>query len=128
MRALWPLLAALLAAAPAWAEPVSRSPRETGLVVLRDIAIRERKVAFRVDSGGCTDAASFRTDVTREQGSSAAVPNYRLAIRRTRIDDCKAMLWDGVLIELDLEKDLGLKGSYTISVENPVLAQGGSAP
>ena len=46
---------------------------------------------------------------------------HRLTIVRVRIDVCKSVLWDGVVIELDLEQDLGLTGTYTVSVTNPVL-------
>ncbi len=41
----------------------------------------------------------------------------------------KAVIFDldGVLIEMDLEKDLGLKGKYTVSVENPVFPRSSGA-
>jgi hypothetical protein len=101
---------------------VSRSPRELGTAVLRDLSIGEGKIRFRVDSNGCTDAGSFEVRVTREEGITAEAPHYRLTIERVRIDECKAMLWEGVVIELDLEEDLGLTGTYTISVTNPVMS------
>lgn len=105
------------------------APRETfvegqralGPIVVTELAIRDGKLVFRADSGGCTEAASFEVDVVKEEGVLASVPHYRLTIRRVRVDDCKALLLDGVLIELDLEKDIGLSGRYTVSVENPVL-------
>ena len=117
------LLALLLVALPASAQPqrFAEGQRELGPVVVRELAVRDGKLAFRVDSGGCTDAASFVVDVVKEPGISAAVPHYRLTIRRVRADDCKAMLFEGVLIELDLAKDLGLAGRFTVSIENPVL-------
>jgi hypothetical protein len=34
-------------------------------------------------------------------------------------------VWDGILIEIDLEKELGLTGTYTVSVENPVFPKFG---
>ncbi len=118
------LLALLLAALPASAQPERyvEGQRELGPVIVRELAVRDGKLLFRVDSGGCTDAASFTVDVVKDQGISAAVPHYRLSIRRVRADDCKAFLLEGVLIELDLAKDLGLAGRFTVSVENPVLA------
>ena len=96
--------------------------RELGPIVVRELAIRDGKIVFRVDSGGCTDAASFAVDVVKEPGISAATPHYRLTIRRVRADDCKALLLEGVLVELDLAQDLGLAGRFTVAVENPVLA------
>jgi hypothetical protein len=117
------LLALLLAALPAAAQPQRyvEGQRELGPIVVRELAIRDGKLFFRVDSGGCTDAASFAVDAVKEPGISAAVPHYRLTIRRVRADDCKALLLEGVEIELDLAKDLGLTGRFTVSVENPVL-------
>ena len=70
---------------------------------------------------------SFTVDIVKEAGIAAKIPHYRLTIRRIRIDECKAFLVDGVLIELDLEKDLGLEGAYTISVVNPVYRRPGGA-
>ena len=101
--------------------------RALGPIVVTELAIREGKLVFRTDSGGCTDAGSFTVDIAKEEGIAAKAPHYRLTIRRVRADDCKAFLVDGVLIELDLEKDLGLKGIYTISVENPVYRKPGGA-
>ncbi len=115
MRVIVALAAALLAAVP-----VLPQARTLGPVAVSELAIREGKISFRVDSNGCTDAGSFKVDTVREQGTSQRAPHYRLTIRRVRVDDCKALLWDGVLIDLDLEKDLGFAGNYTLSVENPI--------
>ena len=116
------LLAFVLFALPvsAQSQQFVQGQRELGPVVVRELAVRDGKLVFRVDSGGCTAAASFVVDIAKEPGSSAAVPHYRLTIRRVRADDCKALLLDGVLIELDLAKDLGLAGRFSVSVENPV--------
>ena len=124
------LVSLLIAGLPAGAQSaqISRSPREPGEALLRELAIRDGKLTFRVDSNGCTDAASFKVRVAKEEGVTAKAAHYRLTIERVRIDECKAMLWDGVVIELDLERDLGLKGTYTVSVTNPVAPAGGSGP
>ena len=112
----------LLVALPVAAQPQRfvEGQRELGPVVVRELVVRDGKLVFRVDSGGCTDAASFAVDVAKQPGNSVAVPHYRLTIRRVRADDCKALLLEGVVIELDLAKDLGLAGRFTVSVENPV--------
>lgn len=124
------ILCALAAALPVGAQPQRfvAGQRALGPVVVRELAVRDGKLVFRVDSGGCTDAASFAVDVVKEEGVLAGVPHYRLTIRRVRADDCKALLVDGVLIELDFAKGLGLSGRFTVSVENPVLAAAGGSP
>jgi hypothetical protein len=124
------LLALLAIGFPAAAQTtgVSHNPRELGTMVLRDLAIHDGKLVFRADSNGCTDAASFKVRVNREDGLSPKVPHYRLVVERIRVDECKAMIWDGVLIELDLDKDLGLAGAFTVSVDNPVFPRQGMVP
>lgn len=120
-----PVLSALLLVGRpvcAQAQEMSRTPRELGTAVLWELSIGKGKISFRVDSNGCTDAGSFEVRVIREQGITAEAPHHRLRIERVRIDECKAMLWDGVVIELELERDLGLTGTYTFSVTNPVLS------
>ena len=109
--------ALLLAGLPAAAQDLklSSTPRELGTAVLRDLAIQGGKLRFRVDSNGCTDAGNFEVRV------SAKARRCQLRIERVRIDERKAMVWDGVEIELDLRKDLGLKGACNVWVENPVL-------
>lgn len=126
MRILFSVLALELVSLAAAAEPVKfvEGQRTLGPIVVREMAIRDGKLVFRSDSGGCTDASSFAVDVAKETGIVAAVPHYRLTIRRVRADECKAFLLEGVLIELDLEKALGLAGAYTISVANPVYVRG----
>jgi hypothetical protein len=77
---------------------VSRSPRELGTAVLRELSIGDGKISFRVDSNGCTDAGSFKVRVSGEEGITPKAPHYRLSIERVRIDECKAMLWEGIVI------------------------------
>ncbi len=122
-------LAMLFLALPSFAESpkVSRSARELGRITVTELSIREGKLLFRTDSNGCTDAGSFNVMMKKEPGDSNGVTRYRLTIERIRIDECKALLLDGVLIEMDLEKDLGLKGKYTVSVENPVFPRSSGA-
>jgi hypothetical protein len=129
MRTPLAVLALVLIALPVAAQGAKfvEGQRELGPIVVRELAIGEGKLVFRTDSGGCTDAASFTVDIAKEAGISASVPHYRLTIRRVRADDCKAFLVDGALIELDLAKDLGLSGRFTVSVENPVVQNVGGA-
>jgi hypothetical protein len=129
MRIRGALLALILAALPLTAQGARfvEGQRTLGPIVVTELAIREGKLVFRTDSGGCTDAGSFTVDIAKEEGIAAKVAHYRITIRRIRADECKAFLVDGVLIELDLEKDLGLKGIYTISVENPTYRKSGGA-
>jgi len=124
------LFASLLISLPVSAQALklSRSPRDLGTAILRDLSIRDGKISFRVDSKGCTDDGSFKVRVRKEEGITPKAAHFELTIERVRIDECKAMLWEGVVIELDLEKDLGLAGTYTVSVSNPVLPKEGVAP
>ncbi len=71
------MLALLLPALPAAAQPQRyvEGQRELGPIVVRELAIRDGKLVYRVDSGGCTDAKSFAVDVVKVPGSSAAVPH-----------------------------------------------------
>ena len=123
------LLIVFLVTIPGFADSkiYTESQHELGVIVVHELAVRDGMLVFRTDSGGCTSAASFTVDITEQDGIRAAVPHYRLTIRRIRADDCKAMLWDGVLIELDLEKDLGITGPCTVSVENPVYQKNGKS-
>jgi hypothetical protein len=129
MRIRCTMLVLILIALPLAAQGARfvEGQRTLGPVVVTELAIREGKLVFRTDSGGCTDAGSFTVDIAKQEGIAAKVPHYRLTIRRIRVDECKAFLIDGVVIEYDLEKDLGLKGTYTISVENPVYRKPGGA-
>jgi hypothetical protein len=129
MRMSCAVLALALIALPVTAQPMKfvEGQRELGPIVVSELAIRDGKLVFRTESGGCTDAGSFTVDIVKGEGISTKAPHYRLTIRRIRIDECKAFLIDGVLIELDLEKNLGLKGTYTISVENPVYRRPGGS-
>jgi hypothetical protein len=126
-----PILAALLCLVlpvSAQTPKTAQSPHELGPIVVSELAIRDGTLVFRTESGGCTDAASFVVDIVKAEGIAAKVPHYRLTIRRVRADDCKALLLDGVQIEMDLAKDLGLTGTYTVSVENPVIQRTGGTP
>jgi hypothetical protein len=105
------------------AQKLSGSPRELGLAVLRELSIQDGKLRFRVDSNGCTDSGSFKVRVRKEEGFSPKTAHYWLTIERVRSDECKAMLWEGVVIEMDLAKDLGLRGKYTAAVANPALPE-----
>ena len=97
--------------------------RELGPIVVTELSIRDGKLAFRTASGGCTDPSSFAVDIVAAPDGPAGAPHYRLTIRRIRADDCKALLIDGVLIELDLAQDLGLTGRFSVVVTNRVLVK-----
>jgi hypothetical protein len=122
MKPVLVLAAVLCLAMPALADTagVSRSPRETGVAVLREVTLGGGRLSILVDTNGCTEKTSFRVDVKKEPGASAAAPRYRLTVRRVVADECKAFLPEGVRIEIDLAKDLGFRGVYTVSVDNPV--------
>lgn len=104
------------------AGPVSRSPRELGTVELREWFVKGGKVCIRVDSGGCTDKSSIRVKVEQGEESLKNTPGYRVTFERVRVDECKAFLLDGVLLEYDLLSDMQILGPHALYVQNPVKA------
>ncbi len=130
MKAVVSFLALLFVAFPLLPQSpaVSHDPRELGLITLTELSIKDGKLAFRAASNGCTDAGSFTVRVRPEAGAVSGVPAYRLAIERVRIDDCKMLVLEGVQIELDLVKDLGLSGTFTLSFDNPITGRPGGTP
>jgi len=103
----------------AFAQPYSLGPRQKGEAILDELLLGNSMFWVTVGSGGCTDKGSFRVDINRQEGASPAAPHYTLTIHRVASDECKAMI-GGIVISWDLEKDLGLKGSFTYSVRNRI--------
>jgi hypothetical protein len=56
--------------------------------------------------------------VRKEKGITERSPHFVVTFERVRIDECKGIVSDGVLIEYDIPRDLGLAGLYTLSVTN----------
>ncbi len=111
------VLAALLTV-PLAAQKISHGPRELGVAVLQELIVKEDKVVIRVGSGGCTDKDSIRANVRKEKGLTERAPHYVVTFERVRIDECKALLSEGALLEYDIPRDLGLAGLYTLSITN----------
>ncbi len=99
---------------------ISSSRWESGDAVLGELSVAGGKLAFVVETGGCTDKDSFRVRIKKEKGIAPGSSHYVLTVERIKIDDCKAFFPDGVGIEIDLEKDLGLTGDFTVTVTNPI--------
>ena len=108
----------VLLCAPLPAGGISRAPRELGTVVLKELNVRDGKVIIRLDSGGCTDKGAIKANVQKEPGLTEKSPHYVVTFERVRVDDCKAMLFEGTVLEYDLADDLGIGGIYTLSVTN----------
>ncbi len=100
-----------------FAQQYSHGPRYTGEEVLDELLIGKKTLVIKVGSGGCTGKSSYRIDAEKAEGITSLAPNYILTIKRVQIDECKAIVDDGPVISWDLEKDLGLTGNYTVSVE-----------
>jgi hypothetical protein len=116
------LLVVLLAATlPASDATYSDDQAQPGPVVVRELSVGDGRIVFRVASGGCTDASSFVVDVEPAAEQTPGTPHFQLTIRRTVPDRCKAFLPDGVEVTLELGRDAGLSGRYTVAVANPVL-------
>jgi hypothetical protein len=92
---------------------------QKGEIVLRDPGIGDGKFRFIANTGGCTSKSSFKVIVDKDK-SKNVIPHYRLTVERQNPDYCKGLFPEGVIIEFDLEKDLGLKGNYTISIVNRI--------
>ena len=99
---------------------LSSMQRDLGVVILEDFSIRDGVLSFRTTTGGCTDKDSFKISVARGAGISERASHYILSIERIKPDDCKAFFPDGIVVEYDLEKDLGLTGIYAVSISNPM--------
>jgi len=110
-----------------FAQQYSLGPRYTGEEILDELFIGEDTIIVKVGGGGgCTSKGSYQVDAKKIEGISAKTPHYILTINRVHIDECKAIVADGLIIAWDLENDLGLKGNYTFSVKNMV--QSGAHP
>jgi len=105
-------------AAPLSAQKISHGPRDLGVMVLQELLVKEEKVIIRVDSGGGTTKSSIKANVRKEKGITERSPHFVVTFERVRIDECKAIVSDGVLIEYDIPRDLGLAGLYTLAVTN----------
>ncbi len=119
------LLAVTLAAQPQ-AEKTSppakltSTQRDLGIVILENFSVKDGVLSFRTATGGCTDKGSFKISVSRAAGISERVSHFILTIERIKSDDCKGFFPDGVVVEFDLDKDLGLSGAYAVSISNPM--------
>jgi len=94
--------------------------RQLGEAVLGSLTVKDGTVVVNVASGGCTDTSSFTVRVAKDEEGPGKIPHYVLTFERIAVDECKALLMDGVDLIFDLEKDLGLSGKYTLSVSNRV--------
>lgn len=112
------ILFILLLAANAYAQ-ISHGPRQTGDEILNELITKPNKIIVRVGSNGCTDKSSFKVDI-KKNGLSAQSPHYILTIIRTKPDECKAIAVGGFLTTFDMEKDFGLTGNYTYSLNNRI--------
>lgn len=72
------------------------------------------RVTFRVTSNGCTNESYFDTDVDSRSGNRFAV-----SIDRTRADNCRARLPEGVEVSYSFA-ELGLPDGADVTVLNPV--------
>ncbi|MCE5256784.1 MAG: hypothetical protein LLF89_08065 [Spirochaetaceae bacterium] len=109
---------------------LSLSPRQTGEEILEGLSTADKAFTIRVGSNGCTTKESFRVVVEPRPGiavtggvtgaAARSTPHYVITIYRVRVDECKAIVEEGMLITFDLEKDLGIKGLCTYSITNRI--------
>jgi hypothetical protein len=110
----------MFASVAAYAQQYSTGPRQIGEETLEELVLGKNALIARVASHGCTSKKSFRIEVQKTDGVSTIAPHYVLAINRVAVDECKAIVDDGIVLVWDLEKDIGLKGPFTFSVRNRV--------
>ncbi len=107
---------------------ISSGPRQTGEEVLRELLMGPNKFIVSVASNGCTEKGSFKIDVKKEAGLTSSAPHYVLTLKRVEPDECKAIVPEGTLVVFDLAQDLGIRGNFTYSLTNRVLALSKAAP
>ena len=95
--------------------------RDKGEIVLQSLSVKDGKLSFETETGGCTTKQSFRINIEKGRSGDLKVTNYILTITREIPDQCKGFFTEGIVVEYELEKDLGLKGDYTVTVKNMVL-------
>lgn len=103
-----------------FAQQYSLGPGYKGEEILSELLIGKKTLAIKVGSNGCTDKGSYNVDVKKVKGITPIAPHYILTINRIHTDSCKAIVDDGPVIIWDLEKELGVIGPYTVSVQNRV--------
>jgi hypothetical protein len=127
MKVLTALAGVFFLVVPAFAQ-ISSGPRQTGEEVLRELLMGPNKFIVSVASNGCTDKGSFKVDVKKEAGLTSSAPHYVLTLKRVEPDECKALVPEGTLVLFDLAEDLGIRGNFTYSLTNRVLALSKAAP
>lgn len=102
-----------------YAQSLINEQSQKGEIVLRDPEIVDGKFRFIANTGGCTSRSSFKIKIDQDK-SKNGIHHYILTVERQNPDYCKGLFPEGVIIEFDLEKDLGLKGNYTLSIVNRI--------
>ena len=82
--------------------------------VLLGLNLTPKALDILVASGGCTQKEDFKIDVNK---GVTEKPPYSITIYRTKSDDCKVFLPDGVLLSFTKE-ELGLNGLTEFTVTN----------
>ena len=93
---------------------IASSYADSASEVLLGLNLTPKTLDIRVASGGCTQKEDFKIDVNK---GLTEKPPYTITIYRTKKDDCKAFLPDGVLLSFTKE-ELGLNGLTEFTVTN----------
>jgi hypothetical protein len=110
----------IFVSAAAYGQQYSAGPRQTGEEIFEELVVGNNSLIARVASHGCTGKNSFRISVQKTEGVSPIAPHYILTVSRVAVDECKAIVDDGIVLVWDLEKDIGLRGPFTFYVRNRV--------
>ncbi|GAA0644031.1 hypothetical protein [Brevundimonas lenta] len=93
---------------------VSDTAAAPTLETVRSARIEGDRLVVRVESNGCTDVTDFAVDVTPASDGVTEV-----ALRRTDVDMCRAIVAEGVEVSWTLS-DLGLESGAQARLMNPL--------
>lgn len=96
-------------------------PKDTGILVLRAVEVKEHKISIKVNTNGCTDKKTIKAEVNKVYKADNQVLTYEIVFKRTKPDNCKAFLPEGTVLEYDLQKELGFEMLYMVEIKNPVI-------
>ncbi len=101
----------------------SNEQQKTGIEILKELAIGEKKISIRVRTGGCTGKDNIKPYIMTFLDQEKNIPVCEITFVRTSPDFCKAFFPEGINIVYDIEKDLKIKGPCIIKVNNPIFTE-----
>jgi len=97
------------------------TPREVGILILRELSVEGSIIRIRIDTGGCTTKDDIVARVEEKETKGGGIPHYEVTFVRETPDDCPVESLQGEILGYDLQEDLHLELPCTVSVTNPVI-------